>query len=69
MGDVSRLLQKQHETVFFVVKSYKVWVSGGGVAYIYIYIRIYVMTYFSSCALFYKVCPGEMIRVSGGASG
>ena len=31
-GDVSHLLQKQHETVFLVVKSYKVWVSGGGIA-------------------------------------
>ena len=35
--DVSHLLQKQHETVFFVVKSYKMWV--GGVAYIYIYMH------------------------------
>ena len=29
-GHVSHLLQKQHETVFLVVKSYKMWVSGGG---------------------------------------
>ena len=29
-GDVSHLLQKQHETVFLVVKSYEMWVSGGG---------------------------------------
>ena len=36
-GDVSHLLQKQHETVFLVVKSYKMWVSGrGGSIYIYI---------------------------------
>ena len=35
-GDVSHLLQKQHETVFLVVKSYKMWVSGGGSAHVYI---------------------------------
>ena len=28
-GYVSPLLQKQHDTVFLVVKSYKMWVSGG----------------------------------------
>ena len=43
-GDVSHLLQKQHETVFLVVKSYKIWVSGG-VAYIYIHTRIYISIY------------------------
>ena len=45
---VSHLLQKQHETVFLVVKSYKMWVSGG-VACIYIYteidICIFIYTY------------------------
>ena len=33
MGDASHLLQKQHETVLLVVKSYKMWVSDGGLAY------------------------------------
>ena len=28
-GDVSHLLQKQHETVLLVVKSYKMWFWGG----------------------------------------
>ena len=42
-GHVSHLLQKQHETVFLVVKSYKTWVSGG-VAYNNIYIYVYIAT-------------------------
>ena len=42
-GDVSHLLQKQHETVFLVVKSYKMWVSwGGGVAFLFICIDMHI---------------------------
>ena len=37
-GEVSHLLQKQHETLFLVVRSYKMWVSAGGYIYIYIFI-------------------------------
>ena len=55
-GDVPHLLQKQHETVFLVVKSYKMWVSGGSIyiythacscvyTYIYIYMYTHVYTY------------------------
>ena len=44
-GDVSHLLQKQREAVFLVVKSYKMWVSGGGVAYIYICMHICMYMY------------------------
>ena len=45
-GDVSHLLQKQHETeqhetVLLVVKSYTMWVCGG-VAYIYMCAHGYV---------------------------
>ena len=39
------LLQKQHESVFLVVKSYKMRVSGGGVAYIYIYMYMHIYKY------------------------
>ena len=42
-GDVSHVLQKQHETVFLVVKSYKMWVSGGSI-YIYISTRRHICT-------------------------
>ena len=47
-GHVSHLLQKQHETVFLVVKSYEMWVFvGGGVAYIiYIYIYMCICVWF-----------------------
>ena len=49
MGDVSHLLQKQHETVF-LVKSYRMWVSGGGSIYTYIYIQlVYACVYVSKC--------------------
>ena len=48
-GDVSHLLQKQHETVFLVVKSYIMWVSGG-VAYMYIYtLCIYTDYAYTTC--------------------
>ena len=38
-GDVSHLLQEKRETVFLVVKSYKMWVSGRASIHIYIYMR------------------------------
>ena len=44
-GDGSHLLQKQHETVFLVVKSYKMCVLGAGgsiLLYAYMYIFIYI---------------------------
>ena len=40
-GHVSHRLQKQHATVFSVVKSCKMWVLGG-VAYVYKYMYIYI---------------------------
>ena len=48
-GHVSHLLQKQHETVFLVVKSYKMWVLGGGSIYIYICMYIYIYMSTSVC--------------------
>ena len=59
-GDVSHPLQKQHETVFLVVKSYN---TGGSIhTYIYIYYFIYDMHVYMYIRV--RVCGCVFVGVS-----
>ena len=62
-GDVSHLLQKQHETVFLVVNHIKC--GSRGVAYTYICIRIYIYAHsiyhvYTHLHLFKHICVSQV---------